>query len=75
MKYGKSRFVYAVLFYLLVVALIYVSRPPALFMDDGRRIRRQGMLPQETLFPLSTVCLAVAVASYTLFTVIDVVFD
>ena len=75
MKYGKSRFVYAVLFYLLVVALIYVSRPESLFAEDGRRIRRQGLMPEETLFPLSMVCLAVAIASYTIFTVIDVVFD
>lgn len=74
MKYGKSRFVYAVLFYILVVALIYVSRPESLFADRNH-IRRQGLLPGETLFPLSTVCLVAAIASYVVFTIIDMVFD
>ena len=74
MKYGKSRFVYAILFYLLTVALIYVSRPVALF-DNDNSIRRQGMRLGETLFPLSTVCIVVAICSYMIFCLIDLVFD
>lgn len=74
MKYTKSRFVYAVLFYILVAALIYVSRPTSLFSDRDH-IRRQGLQPGETLFPLSTVCLVAAIASYFVFTIIDMVFE
>ena len=75
-SYGLvHRVVYAVIFYVLLSALVWVWKPPLLFMPDGS-LRRQGLMgEQETLFSFGTFAAALAVLSYYLFAVLDLVFS
>jgi hypothetical protein len=68
------RVLYATMFYGLVALLLFVWKPPMLFTPDGM-LRRQGLMHNETMFSFGTICLALAVLSYYLFTAIDVVCD
>jgi hypothetical protein len=56
------------------MVLIFVSKPAVLFTEENT-IRRHGLLPGETMFPLSFVSLTAAIISFYLFAMIDLIFD
>jgi hypothetical protein len=72
MRWPPSRVTYSVLFYVLVMVLLAVARPGALFHPDGTP-RRFGAVPGATMFPLGVVAVVGAVLSLYTFALIDLV--
>ena len=70
----KSRTIYALIFYLLLCTLAYISKPLFLFRPDGQ-LRRLGMREEETMFSAVILLGAVAIVSYYVFVLIDFVFE
>ncbi len=68
----KSRVMYAATFYVLFSALLYTATPSVFLREDGLGYRRHGLEVGETLFPISLACYAAAIASFLIFTLIDV---
>ena len=69
------RVVYSVIFFVLVMTLLVVSKPSALFdpRSEGRP-RPFGTGPGHTMFTLGVVTVLLAVLSLYMFTLIDMVF-
>lgn len=69
----NSRIVYSVAFYVLVMILLVTSRPSAIFERDGR-IKQFGVGYEKTMFSLGVFSVVLAVASFYIFCIIDLVF-
>lgn len=69
----SSRIIYSVLFYVLSVLLILVSKPAAIFNTDGE-LRPFGVGDGKTIFAFGVVVVALAIISFYVFCVIDLVF-
>lgn len=69
----SSRVIYSVLFYLLLMILIYVSKPSILFDEKGN-IRFFGIGDDKTMFSLGVLTVVIAVVSFYIFCIIDLVF-
>ncbi len=67
-----TRVTLAVLFYCIVMGAVLVYRPRCLFAPDGDPVPF-GVGRGKTVFDLSTVAAGVAVLSFALFTMVDVV--
>lgn len=69
------RVLYSAIFFVLVMALLIVSKPSAFFKDDGEvkgfGLGRGG---DATPLPLATVTVIVAVLAMFIFTMIDAVW-
>jgi hypothetical protein len=74
--YYSARVVYSVLFFLLLMTLIVVAKPSALFEADSRggRPRPFGTGPGRTWLPLGVVTVVLAVLCLYSFTLVDVIF-
>lgn len=68
----SPRLTYSCTFYLLAFVLIVVSKPAVVF-DERARIRRFGTQPDQTLASLAVVTALLAVVSYYMFCVLDMV--
>ena len=66
------RVVYSVIFFVLVMTLLVVSKPSALWSEG--RPRPFGTGPGHTMFPLGVATVLLAVISLYMFTLIDMVF-
>jgi hypothetical protein len=73
MKIVAPRVLYSVLFYAMAMALIIVSKPSPVFDAGGKPIEF-GLGPDKTLFSLGAVTVALAVLSFYIFALIDMVF-
>lgn len=69
----SSRVIYSVLFYLLLMILIYVSKPPILFDEKGN-VKIFGVGDDKTMFSLGVLTVVIAVLSFYIFCIIDLVF-
>jgi len=67
-----TRVTLAILFYCIVLGAVVVYRPAALFHEDATP-RRFGAGPDRTVFDLGFVAAGTAIASFALFTLVDVV--
>lgn len=67
-----SRTAYACLFFVLVCALAYVTKPAFLFHPDGS-LRRLGTRDDESMFSAVVMLSVIAIVSYYVFVMIDVV--
>lgn len=69
----SSRIVYSVAFYVLVMVLLVTSRPSYIFERDGS-IKPFGVGYEKTMFSLGVFSVVLAIFSFYLFCVIDLVF-
>jgi hypothetical protein len=68
-----SRVVYSSLFFVLVMALVMVAKPPPIFMPDGAATPF-GVGEHHTIVPLGVITVVTAVLSMYTFTLIDLVY-
>jgi hypothetical protein len=69
----STRVIYSILFYTLLSILIIVSKPAIMFDTNGN-LRPFGVGTEKTIFPLGVYIVTVAVISYYIFCVIDLIF-
>ena len=67
------RVIYSTLFFVLLMTLIFVSRPAALFYQDGV-VRPFGVGPTRTVFPLGVITVVAATLSMYTFSMIDMIY-
>ena len=72
MPYGNQRTFYSVLFYILVMTLVIVSKPPFIF--NGNKIKPFGVGENKTIFSLGVFVVTTAIFSFYFFCIIDLVF-
>lgn len=68
----SSRVVYSSLFFLLTAALLVVARPRFMFDDEGNP-KPFGVGPGRTLFSLGTALLVLAILSFYVFSLVEMV--
>lgn len=71
----SSRVIYSLLFYVLVVLLVVVAKPNLMFSADGN-VRPFGVGSEEnkTVFSLGVAVVCMAIVSFYIFALIDLVF-
>ena len=69
----NDRVLYSILFYVLVLILILLVKPSAMF-DEKSNLKPFGVGQNKTILSLGVVTVALAIVSYYLFCVIDLVF-
>jgi hypothetical protein len=73
MKLLNHRVLYSILFYVLIICLVIVAKPPYIFDIDGS-VKPFGLGEKNTIFSLGVFVVTLAIISFYLFAVIDVVF-
>lgn len=79
MKFLTGRVIYSLLFYTLAILLIIVSKPHMIFersgsiMPFGVGLTDEGK--EKTIFSLGVFVIVLAIVSFYLFAVLDVVFS
>jgi hypothetical protein len=78
MKFINSRVIYTLVFYLMAIALVVVAKPGLMFTNDGD-VRLFGVGPgreesPRTVFSFGVFVLVLAIVSFYMFSVIDIVF-
>lgn len=74
MNWVNTRIVYSIVFYVLVMTLIVVSRPSVVFEKDGS-LRPYGVGMDKTMFSFGVFAVVMAVLSFYMFCVIDLIFN
>ena len=73
MRFVSPRVIYAVLFYVLLIVLISLSKPSIMF-DDSGALKPFGIGEDKTMFSLGVFTVVLAVLSFYTFCFIDLVF-
>lgn len=74
-KFINSRIVYSLLFYVLTILLLIVSKPSLMFTPDGD-IRPFGVGGDDrTIFSFGVFIIVLAIISFYIFSIIDLVFN
>lgn len=74
MKFVNQRVIYSAVFYVLIVMLIFVAKPSLMFDQNGQ-FKSFGIgTGQKTLFSFGVLVATVALLSFYLFAMIDLVF-
>jgi hypothetical protein len=68
-----ARVLYSAFFFVLVMCLVYVAKPSAVF-DDAGRPRPFGVGDNGTMVPLGVVTVVAAVLGMYLFSLVDLVY-
>jgi hypothetical protein len=74
MKYLNSRVIYSVLFYVLLIILIILAKPSIMFNSNGD-IKLFGVGEDKTMFSLGVASILLALVSFYIFCLIDLVFS
>lgn len=69
----NHRSMYSVIFYVLIIVLIIVSKPSFIF-DERGHVRGFGLGSQQTVFSLGVLVVALAIVAYYIFAMIDILF-
>ncbi len=69
----SSRVIYSILFYLLLVTLIFITKPPIAFEPTGA-IKPFGIGYGKTVFSLGSIVSSMAIVCFYVFCLIDIVF-
>lgn len=69
----SQRVIYSLLFYILLLVLIAVSKPKMVFDDEGN-IRPFGVGDEKTIFSFGVIVITLSVLSFYVFCIIDVIF-
>jgi len=70
----NSRIIYSVLFFTLLIILLFVSKPSVMFEDNGE-FKNFGIGPEKTLFSFGIFTAVLAIISFYIFCIIDMVFQ
>lgn len=70
----NKRTIYALLFYVLVVTLIVVSKPSLMFSHTGS-VKPFGVGDEKTILSLGIFCSVMAIMCSYVFTLVDVIFE
>lgn len=70
----NSRVIYSVVFFILLLILLYTSKSSIMFEKDGKEIKKFGLGHDQTLFSFGIFTIVLAIASFYLFCIIDLVF-
>ena len=73
MKHLSSRVVYSILFYVLLIILIILAKPSIMFHSNGN-IKLFGVGEHKTMFSLGVASIVLAIASFYIFCLIDLIF-
>lgn len=73
MNWVSTRVVYSVVFYILVMMLIIVSKPSVIFERDGS-IKPFGVGIDKTMFSMGVFAVVGAIISFYMFCIIDLIF-
>ena len=73
MRYISTRVIYAVLFYVLLIILIILAKPSVMFENNGT-LKQFGIGEDKTMFSLGVFTVVLAVLSFYVFCMIDLVF-
>ena len=74
MPFVTSRIVYALLFYVLLVILLIISKPALIFEKDGS-IKSFGVGEDKTMFSLGVFITVLAIFSFYIFALVDMIFS
>jgi hypothetical protein len=70
----NSRIIYSIMFFTLLLILLYISKPSVIFEKNGD-FKRFGAGTEKTLFSFGVFTVVLAVLSFYLFCIIDLVFQ
>lgn len=70
----NSRVVYSIVFYILFMYLLILMRPSVIFERDGS-LKEFGVGYDKTMFSLGVFSVVLAVLSFYIFCIIDLVFS
>jgi hypothetical protein len=70
----KQRVLYSIFFYGLVVGLLLLLRPAAVFDPETGRARPFGVGEGRTLYSLGVLSVALAIATFYIFALVDMIF-
>jgi hypothetical protein len=73
MKYISARIIYSILFYVLLIILIILAKPSVIFEKDGS-LKQFGIGDDKTMFSLGVFTIVLAVLSFYVFCMIDLIF-
>ena len=73
MRFINHRVLYSVAFYVLTIMLVFISKPRLIF-DENERIKLFGIGYNKTLFSFGVFTVSLALISFYVFAIIDVVF-
>tara|TARA_Y100000591_G_C21456711_1_gene508730 strand:- start:112 stop:342 length:231 start_codon:yes stop_codon:yes gene_type:complete len=75
MKYLSSRIFYAIFLYVLLMTLIFLKKPALLFNKDGE-IKQFGLNKEKdnTIYSIGVLSVILAIISFYIFCIIDVIF-
>ena len=73
MNYLNLRIVHSVLFYILFMILLFISRPSVIFEKNGT-IKPFGIGHDKTMFSFGVFSVVIAVLSFYIFCIIDLIF-
>ena len=69
----NSRIVYSIVFYVLLMVLIAISKPSVIFEKDGS-LKLFGVGYDKTMFSFGVFSVVLAIVSFYVFCIIDLVF-
>lgn len=72
MKFNP-RLLYAIVFFILLIALIFTSKPSLIFNQDGS-LKPYGIGEDKTMFSFGVFTVVLAILSFYFFCVIDLIF-
>jgi hypothetical protein len=73
MTFVNTRIIYAVMFYILLIMLVVVSKPAIIFETNGS-IKRFGLGEDRTMFSMGVFSIVLAIISYYIFCMVDMIF-
>lgn len=73
MNYLNLRIVHSILFYVLFMILLFIAKPSVMFEKNGE-IKQFGIGYDKTMFSFGVFTVVVAVLSFYIFCVIDIIF-
>jgi hypothetical protein len=72
-RYLNMRIVHSVLFYVLLMVLIFISKPSIMFEKNGD-LKPFGVGYDKTMFSFGVFTVILAIMSFYVFCIIDVIF-
>ena len=70
----NSRIIYSVNLFILLMALVYVSKPNIMF-EKNDAIRKFGINQKETILSLGVFTVLASILSFYIFSMIDLIFN
>jgi hypothetical protein len=69
----NTRLLYAIVFFVLLIALLFTTKPTLIFKEDGS-LKPYGIGDDKTMFSFGVFTVVLAILSFYFFCIIDLVF-